>query len=52
VSSPRPPVFILDSREQWRPEPVEASLNAYGYHWIDGEWVRDGNPVNIIDLPP
>jgi hypothetical protein len=52
VSSPRPPLFILDSREQWRPEPVEASLNAYGYHWIDGEWVRDGKPVRVIDLPP
>jgi hypothetical protein len=47
MSSPRPPVFILDSREQWRPEPVEQSLVAYGYRWIDNEWVRDGKPVTI-----
>jgi hypothetical protein len=46
------PVLKLDSREQWKPVPVEESLAAYGYEWIDYAWHKDGKEVDRIDFPP
>jgi hypothetical protein len=46
------PILILDSLEQWQPEPVDDSLAPYGYIWNGTDWLYDGTPVNTIDLPP
>lgn len=46
------PVFILDSKEQWRPVSVEDSLAPHGYEWQGGTWTRLGRPVETLDLPP
>jgi hypothetical protein len=49
---PADPILILDSREQWRPVPVEDSLAVHGYTFAGGTWLRDGVPVDgELDLP-
>jgi hypothetical protein len=45
------PIFMLDSREQWKPVSVEESLGAYGYNWSDGTWQKGGKKVDKIDFP-
>jgi hypothetical protein len=46
------PIFVLDSREAWRPVAVEESLKLHGYEWLDGEWRKAGAATKRIDLPP
>jgi hypothetical protein len=45
------PLFVLDSKEKWLPVPVEESLALHGYVWQNGTWLRDGVPVDVLDLP-
>lgn len=44
------PLLVMDTREEWRPVDVEASLGRVGYTWEAG-WRRLGSPVDRLDLP-
>jgi hypothetical protein len=47
------PILIPDSKEKWRPLPVDESLAVYGYIWDKdaGKWLYQGDPVDKINFP-
>lgn len=48
---PVTPALILDSREKWKPVPVEESLAVYDYHWQSASWRLGDNAVGRLDFP-
>src|SRR5262245_39595980 len=45
------PILILDSKEKWRPVPVDGSLALFGYEWKDDSFVKDGKSVERLNFP-
>jgi Vacuolar protein sorting-associated protein 62 len=46
------PILVLDSREQWKPVPVEESLAVFDYHWDKASWCLGNNEVSKLNFPP
>jgi hypothetical protein len=45
------PLLTLDSREKWRPVPVDGTLDRFGIRYIDGLMLQDGREVDRLDFP-
>lgn len=45
------PLLILDSREKWRPVPVEDTLDRFGIRYTDGQMLQNGREVDRLDFP-
>jgi hypothetical protein len=45
------PIFVLDSRERWRPVGVEESVALHGYEWREGDFWKADRRVARLDFP-